>query len=162
MYLPIPKYPVTISQRNKDETRIVPSNQVQDQRNCLQAYWSTFSSGLQLLQDITQFTIQKMNQQKKSQKYRKYKQTDGWCIPFSPGFRRPPGSLQNVLPICKRSMWGWLCSCTCKVDQPKVSIKILGLEVYNKSQIIVGSNNSRLDTNHLLNLCTNRDTCSCG
>lgn len=38
-------------------------------------------------------------------------------IPFSPGFRRPPGSLQNVFPICRRSMWGWLCSWTCIIQQ---------------------------------------------
>lgn len=35
--------------------------------------------------------------------------------PFSPGFRRPPGSLQKVFPIWSRSICGWLCSCTCNI-----------------------------------------------
>ena len=54
MYIPknlsIPNHLV---KRNREETRIVPSSRVQYQPNCLQAYWSTFSSDLRLLQDIT-------------------------------------------------------------------------------------------------------------
>lgn len=32
--------------------------------------------------------------------------------PFSPVFRRPPGSLKKEFPICSSRIWGWLCSCT--------------------------------------------------
>jgi len=95
--------------------------------------------------------------------------------PFSPVFRRPPGSLKKEFPICSSKMWGWLCSCTCTADnsrhRPKQHLfthkeKELSLKLHlildPTSWHWVGSGGkSTLPTKSPQHLCAFLPSCSC-